>query len=366
MKKLDQSQLPPNGLAVEEVPQFIAFGFDDNGYSGLVPPNEKGGITWAMNMFHNLKNPAGKGNPGTFDGTSGRATFYFTTLYIDSFNIEPADYVKKAWNDAYKMGHEMGNHTHSHPNGEKFEQQEWADEIEKCFSWIEKPAVEHVSDIPEGDWNFGAGIPRSAVTGFRSPFLNWSPNLFPVLGKKGFQYDCSIGEGDDEDQDGTNFVWPYEFKGGHSAKQGYPEVPGLYELPCYHVIAPPDEECEKYGVAKGLRKKISESREWYDAQSGKIGGLDWDLFCEAELNKAECLAVLKYTLDLRLKGNRSPMLFGGHTDLYSESNPFPKYISAPERRELLEEFLEWALKKPEVRVVAMQDVLDWIKKPVSL
>ena len=58
MDKLLPSQNPPGGLAPSEVPMFISFGFDDNGYSGFKDMNNTYGINWAAKLFHSLKNPS--------------------------------------------------------------------------------------------------------------------------------------------------------------------------------------------------------------------------------------------------------------------------------------------------------------------
>lgn len=367
MSKLSKYQMPPGGLKPEQVPMFISFGFDDNGYSGKREPNLGTGLDWAVRFFHNLKNPEGKGNAATFDGTRARSSYYFCTFYIDSKNADPADYVKIGWDEAIRVyGNEAGNHTHSHPNGRKFTPEDWGAEIEKCFSLMEKPVPEKISEEDNGTPGTGAGIQRNQVTGFRSPFLSWSPDLYPKVKEYGFQYDCSVVEGMQDDQDGTNFNWPYELEEGHPQSDIIPTTEGVYEMPSYVVIMPPDELCKEYGIEPGFRTRVAEKCEYVNADNGKVQGLDWDMFVEADMTKDECVATLKYTLDLRLKGNRAPMLFCTHSDLYGDTNPFPKSITAQERRDVYTEFFKYALSKEEVRVVAHQDILDWIKNPVAL
>jgi hypothetical protein len=84
------------------------------------------------------------------------------------------------------------------------------------------------------------------------------------------------------------------------------------------------------------------------------------------MTKGEFLATLKHTLDKRLQGNRAPLLFGAHTDYYST-----KYTGAPnatsdERRAAIEEFIDYALSKPDVRIVSAKQVLDWMRLPQRL
>ena len=85
------------------------------------------------------------------------------------------------------------------------------------------------------------------------------------------------------------------------------------------------------------------------------------------MSKAELLATLKYTLDLRLKGNRAPFLLGAHTAYYVDSlEPnAPGAPTAAERRQAIEEFLDYARSKPEVRLTSARAVLDWMRNPTN-
>ena len=62
------SQSPPGGLTPAQVPQFVILGFDDNQYAD--------GMTNILNVYKGKSNPAGSGNPLTFDGTPAAASFY--------------------------------------------------------------------------------------------------------------------------------------------------------------------------------------------------------------------------------------------------------------------------------------------------
>jgi hypothetical protein len=74
---------------------------------------------------------------------------------------------------------------------------------------------------------------------------------------------------------------------------------------------------------------------------------------EHETVRAEFLAILKYTLDLRLEGNRAPFMVGGHTALYPAIDPG--------RRRAIEEFIDYALSKPEVRFVTPLQLIGWMR-----
>lgn len=132
------------------------------------------------------------------------------------------------------------------------------------------------------------------------------------------------------------------------------------------VVTPPDDMCEKYGIPVGFRKKLKEIDNSFDLESGKITALDWNVLVDFKMNRDEYLATLKYTLDLRLSGNRAPFMFGAHSDVYSPKYHFPPNITWQERQDVISEFLKYALSKKEVRVVSLEKILDWMKNPVPL
>jgi hypothetical protein len=75
---------------------------------------------------------------------------------------------------------------------------------------------------------------------------------------------------------------------------------------------------------------------------------------------------MKYTLDLRLRGNRAPLAFGAHSDIYSSKYTAAEGATFTERQQAMEELLRYALSRPEVRVVPSRLILDWIRNPVPL
>ena len=140
---------PPAGLLPEQVPQFIVFGSDDNGYSGLEGSGASGGLHFLTELFSGLRNPAGSGNPRTFDASAPHYSFYVNTYYItptprsksayDSAEMENPVYVKRAWKEAMDNGHEIGVHTHSHPHGKEFSRRQWQKEIQRCIDILGLP-----------------------------------------------------------------------------------------------------------------------------------------------------------------------------------------------------------------------------------
>jgi hypothetical protein len=341
------SQSPPGNLPIDQVPLFVSLGFDDN--------PEPEGVNWAVGAFSALKNPPGTGNAATYDGTTARATFYHSSVYASA---------AASWRAAYTAGFETGDHTINHFHGadadagKNFTEAGWSAEIQGCISFLTGTV----------------GMKRTEVYGFRTPYLQYNANVFPALRALDFWYDCSIQEGIEGDQDGTNFFWPYTLDGGSPGHAAHPKLTpinswpkGLWEMPAYRVIVPPDAEAAGYGVPAGLRAKLIKLHpDYFSPTAAQITGLDYNLWYDFALNKAEFLATVKHSLDLRRKGNRAPFLFGMHSAIYSaQTEPVPA-ASLVERRQAIVEFLKYALGFPEVRVVTTKAVLDWIRNPVPL
>lgn len=331
------SQNPPIGLSAEDVPQFVMIGFDDN--PDLDP------MEWILDFMVDKRNPAGTGQAGTFDGGPARAAFYSNGMYLD-----PSRNLRDVHLRAFSEGHELGNHTYTHGNGSEYSVEDWKQELARNRQALTK-----------------AQIPREARTGFRAPFLAYNAATFEALAELGYIYDTSIEEGYHEGQDGTNFYWPYTLDHGspgntESWRERVGSIPGFWEIPIHTFMIPADADCERYGVPVGMRDRVrkgmSEDGSNLSAENPKITGMDWNVFSHAKLDGADFLAILKYTFDLRMAGNRAPFMVGGHTALFPESKP--------DRRAAMEGFIEYVLSKPEVRLVTPQQLVEWLRKPVKL
>jgi len=364
---------PPAGLLPEQVPQFIVFGSDDNGFSGLEGSGATGGLHFLTELFSGQRNPGGNGNPLTFDASAPHYSFYVNTYYItpaateknayDNAEMEDPLYVRRAWKEAMANGHEIGAHTHSHPHGKEFNRRQWQKEIQICIDILGRPYAE--DDVRK---KTGLGIDRGRLPGFRTPFLEYSDDTLTAVQQMGFLYDCSLEEGTQPDQDGGNFLWPYRLD--HGSPGNVPLIGrhrGLWEIPVYVFIVPPDGECERYGVTPGLRSALQQRQNYFDPAMGKITGMDWNLWCEFAMTPAEFLATLKYTLELRLNGNRCPLTVGLHSELYSDKQD-TKGLNATvaERRAALSEFFAYILQLPQVRVANHIELLRWLQRPEPL
>lgn len=345
--KLAPSNQPPAGLAPSEVPQFVVIGWDDNGF--------REPFVWATELLADraLKN-----------------SFYFTTTYIsDGATSGSPIGLRNAWRSALEAGHEVGNHTQYHLNGTPFDFDEWTEAISVATEWL--------TAAPDAEEDPGIGLPLSQLYGFRSPFLNYNDELYNVLKAQGIWYDCSIEEGFQLDQDASQMLWPYTLDAGspgHDYLQalGVPERdfdlnahPGMIELPAYALVLPPDEVASEYDIQPGLIDRTHAEYAPVEPGSDRITGLDYNLWADAQMTAAEFLAVLKYNLDQRLAGNRAPLLFGAHTDFYRSNWPSSD-VDFEERRQAIEDFIDYANSLPDVRVTTAKELVDFIREPRPL
>jgi hypothetical protein len=75
------------------------------------------------------------------------------------------------------------------------------------------------------------------------------------------------------------------------------------------------------------------------------------MWISKKMSRKQFVDVMKANLDIRMKGgtspaNRAPLLFGGHTDLYSRFNADANATAAAsvaDRRAAVEEFIDYAL-----------------------
>ena len=357
----------PPALGGRIVPQFVVFASDDNGYSGLPGSGSKGGLDYVTRLFASRRNPPGKGDARTFDGSPLHYSFFVNSYYITPEGKENPVYVKRAWRAAVEAGHEIGVHTHSHPHGRSFTVDEWEAEIDKCIDLLTRPwDPEETPEHPNPA--AGLGVSKADLWGFRAPFIEPSENALTAAERRGFVYDSSIEEGVGRGP-GGDFPWPYLLDWGRPKNR--PPIgrhPGFWEVPLDNFVVPPDEACPRYGIPPGFRERMKKVNGYFDTTNGEITGMDWNLWNEFGMTPSEFLATLKYSLDRHLEGNRCPMTVGIHSELYTEHEGSGR-DSGPgveERRAALEAFFAYALEKPDVRLVSTRELLEWLKEPVPL
>ncbi|WP_428478830.1 polysaccharide deacetylase family protein [Photobacterium japonica] len=355
------SALPP--IPVQSSPMFISLGFDDN--------VEADGLKWVMDLLASHNNPAGDDD---FAGEPLSASFFM--------HCEPAmdnEAIKALWRELAERDYDIGNHTYSHPDDKVnynplqpwMTAEQWQEEVKKCGDFLTR-------DEDEG------GIGVDEVTGFRAPFMTYNDNTLNAIVDNGIQYDVSFPAGIVPEQDGTNNYWPFTLDNGSPShnlavsgwwKPAIDNYPGLWEIPLHTLIVPPDSEMEKFGIDYSLRDKIASRIGYFDPVSGKGDNFDWNLYTTpnwgaAGLNEDDVVAIYSYNLDLRLAGNRAPLVLGLHSAFYGLLNG-GEHFGMPEttvasRQNVLKRFVTYALSKPQVRFVSHQDLVEWMQDPEPL
>lgn len=327
----------PGHLPMERTPQFVGIGFDDN-YSVE-------GLKWVIDTFMPLQNPPGTGKAATFDGAPVRVSLFNNT--DNGQPVRPDNELGRIYVRAAACGNEIGVHTRHHTTSDTTSLPVWLQEIGGCKHDL-----------------VALHLQPASITGFRAPYLLINRSTFVALRTLKFAYDCSIEHGFEDRSDGTDLRWPYPLDHGSADEPKIGPQPGLWEMPAYALTVPPR-------LRAGIRAKFKD----FDIQSGKVTGLDWNMVAGpseggAGFTREEYLETLKYSLDQRLRGNRAPLLFGAHSQFYTAqafgSDISPSNITYLEMRQVLEQFVAYALTKPEVRIIPYQSILAWCRHPVPL
>jgi len=186
--------------------------------------------------------------------------------------------------------------------------------------------------------NTECGIPLSDLVGFRSPYLIHNPTVRGLLAKNNILYDATIlefiGEMSFTSKTFADRLYPYTFDNGipQYCNWTYPEgqctktekYPGLWEVPMWDL---PNDTVKPQVNAYTMDPE---------------GGFGGDL-----------LTTFKTNFDQAYSGNRAP---------------FPIFVHAPwftpERIAMTNEFIDYALSKPNVYFVTVRQMLDWMANPV--
>jgi peptidoglycan/xylan/chitin deacetylase (PgdA/CDA1 family) len=347
---------PPGDYAVEDAPLFISFGWDDNAYSD--------GMDWILDFTERMKNQ---------DGSAVRGTFFLTTSFGTADNLlknQTVEGVRGAWKRAYEMGNELANHTVNHEhNSRNKDKTYWINAIGAATEFL----VDSLS------------IPADSVFGFRTPFLEYGDGTMQALEELNFRYDCSVECGfewytirkgyTDENGNwipglhystslasgGKRHWWPYTMDDGVPEGTSFYSshmVPGMWQIPVNVYQNPPADFTDFENISD-------------DMQVGTITGFDFNVWNVME-TKDEALTLFKFIFHQRLQGNRAPLTLNLHSDYYSEHNSTVNdpnsqdyfTVTLEERREVLEELIEYMIQFQDVRLVPYATLIDWLEEPV--
>ncbi len=373
------SSLPPQGVPIAKAPQFVVLGFDDN--------TQAEGINWVLDLFADKYNR---------DGSKARVSFYMNTVKLRDSAENNATALIAAVKRIAQSSHEIGNHTDNHmvhlmssnliDQGNALNMGVGADanasDEETYFSRIKqqsKAAWEERILAATNDLVTLAQIGIETIQGYRSPYLLYTSPSLSVLKEQNFVYDCSIEEGYDAEFDGTNFRWPYQLnegspghteswygRGDNSERVDIKTIKGLWELPNYALMVPTDEECAAYGIEPGFWNRLVARIPYLTDH--KVTGLDYNLWSMGGINQAEMTGILKYNLDLRLKGNRAPFMFGTHSQYYTKewADEYAPNATVEEMRAAISKFVDYALSKEIVSIRPSIEIIKWCQHPTPL
>lgn len=346
--ELVPSRVPPAGLLPAQVPQFVLFGSDDNWMAE--------GVDWFVNnLYVGKTNPVGASSSATYDGIAAKGTFY-AMGELEGYGMWIRDALRNAW----LAGHEIGNHGYLDADS-GLTSDGWLASITKTNDYLTRNLGGDgvLVQAPGGGMTprLGVGIPASEIVGYRTPHDGYNDALFPILQALGFTYHASSATGHpSQSADGTDQHWAGTLGQGIpyanpiAGTNPIPNTPGLWEIPQNFMWLP---------ASMGGGVILYCDKDWFWAFRNDDS--------QTQANKIE--GMLKYNLDLHLQGNRAPF----HLCLHSQEWGIPSWQTDPAviakiqaRQTALNNFLIYALSKPEVRVVPQIDLIKWMRNPVPL
>lgn len=235
------------------------------------------------------------------DGSPVPFTFFVSTNDSDYWLIHRL----------HAAGHEIAAHTMSHNTGIGTGFETWIREIEGCREALSR----------------FAGIPRDQIRGMRAPFLAHNGPMYEALSALGFAYSSSVLESPgylSPSPDDSNLIWPYTLHDGlqHEGWTGTgstESLPDVMEIPMW---------------------KLKEGENYHGMDPGG--------------SRESLVAMLKENLTLRYNGNRAPLGIWLHAQTWLNA----------ETAGALNDFLDWALEKEDVRVVSLSTLEKWTRDPV--
>jgi peptidoglycan/xylan/chitin deacetylase (PgdA/CDA1 family) len=194
-----------------------------------------------------------------------------------------------------------------------------------------------------------AGIPLTAIKGFRAPFLNYTGDTLRLLAEAEFTYDSSAAASIPVTTNGTDAFWPYTLDYGMANDclavsdicRGQPQIPGFWEIPMYAFF-------DNLGVAGPHLMDP-----WLDAANGA-----------STVNDSATLDYMRNTFTAHYNGNRQPI--GLYTHPIHLSTTYPGVNPRNSTIEMINAFLDWAQEQANVWIVSNEQLLDWVQHPVPV
>lgn len=242
------------------------------------------------------------------DGSPVGFTFFVSTHYTDYYLVH----------QLHAAGHEIGTHTITHSTGADTDFLTWVREIEGCREALHRLA----------------GIPLEEISGFRAPYLKYNPATYEALHALGFDYSTSVSEPlGKHSLSPSEMIWPYTLHDGlqqttWTGTGPTSSLPNLMEIPLWLLFERDGNFHPEEMDPSGTRESL--------VQLFKDNFLD------------------------RYNGNRVPL------GIWLHAAPWLGSPSTPQKDnvEALNEFLAWALEKPNVWVVGMSKAVDWMRNPL--
>jgi hypothetical protein len=358
------------------------FGSDDNPYAD--------GVNWLVDTaFGGKTNPDGSPAAITFFITAGFGTdgmygnppvagvFQQGTAPGGGAAQTPQDVVN-SWKHAYASGHQIANHTWSHPgpnNGTATPTTvaEWQAQINPSQDFL-------INQV---------GIPACELDGDRFPFLLFNDNGFTAYQSGGLLLDTSMefgynwwipptcvapscyGVSTSTGQSGMTYWWPMTLDSGppSGANDGFQ---GLTGNPAVGTHAGFWEFFEHvFNAPVGTAWLTDPTQIATTSVAGMVTGLDYNLWLNANNNHYDFCTTLKFSFLQRYMGNRAPFNVGIHSMYYSSYDKeydggFGNNYTT--RQAGMQCFIDFLLSGnyPDVRVVGFHKVIEWMRNPTAI
>jgi hypothetical protein len=330
----------------------------------------------------------------TFFITGGGATTANGGIFDPGAVNQTTQDVISAWQLAYTAGHEIGNHTWDHDQGNgtiggTWAASDWTAEINPSQAFL------------TGTANF----PSCELDGWRFPFLMFDEAGFATVQSSGFLFDasmefgynwwdpltpmgatyangmpagCGYGCGPGTYASGQNYWWPFTL-------DNFPNnFPTTAQAGSNNGFDPTEEKgvTAHPGMWEFLATTINQPPEPWNgsppATVQTVTGLDYNLWevMEEQPGVYDFCDALKNTFNQRYTGNRAPWNFGIHSTIYSPDSPSNDAFfknDATTRRAGLQCFIDYLFSTnggtpvfPDVRVVGFHKVIDWMRNPQAI